>query len=55
MELIFHEDVLNLGDKPYEFKEFFATKGFLEDGITLANFHTAIAKFGGPLALLMNR
>lgn len=28
-ELISHEEVINLGEKPYELKEFFSMNGFL--------------------------
>ena len=55
-ELIIRDDVVNLGDKPYEFKEFFpVTEPFLSEKITLANFHCAVASFGGPLAIMRNK
>lgn len=54
--MILHEDIINLGEKPYEFKEFFAMDSkLLEDNIKFSDFHSAIAKYGGPIALMRNK
>ncbi|KAL4451003.1 hypothetical protein ABPG74_021325 [Tetrahymena malaccensis] len=54
--MIFHEDIINLGEKPYEYKDFFTMDSKIqEDNIKLSYFHTAVAKYGGPIALMRNK